>query len=220
MFKRKADIVAAELLSVKDKMSLIDAIAFPMAGEHVAGLAGALVGASLVPSKLIYTYRVFREDGSYDKIKLSGDDPRNDAMLSLPYTPDYIGQQEREKEMADSMMSNPPAPQVEPVQMSMQPQIESQQHEQSTSTGAGEAIIGAGNYVFGGNFPTGAFDLQVLSGEGSLWIYDAQGEGTYNWMGGDRGAMGWNGLTSESNRSFTLDGSLRVKVTRAQMIQV
>lgn len=220
MFNKQADIVAAELLSVKDKVSLLDAIAFPLAGDHVAGLAGALVGASLVPSKLIYTYRILREDGSYDTIKLNGDDPRNDALLNLPYIPDYLDWQESEREMADGMMGNPPAPQGEPVQIPVQPQIEGQQHARSEGTGADEAIIGAGNYTFGGNFPMGVFDLQVLSGEGSLWIYDAQGESDYNWMGGDCGAMGWNGLTSEGNRSFTLDGSLRVRVTRAQMIQI
>lgn len=67
-FGKQADIVAAELLSVKDKVSLVDAIAFPLAGGHIAGLASALAGSSLVPSKLVYTYRVLRADGCYDKI--------------------------------------------------------------------------------------------------------------------------------------------------------
>lgn len=47
MAKRK-NIVAAELLSVKDKVSLIDTLAFPIAGDHLAGLAGALVRMSPV----------------------------------------------------------------------------------------------------------------------------------------------------------------------------
>lgn len=70
------NIVAVELLSIKGKVSLTDAIAFPMAGDHVAGLAGALVGASLVPSKLVYTWRVLYDDGLQSKLKFDGNDPR------------------------------------------------------------------------------------------------------------------------------------------------
>lgn len=209
-FGNQADIVAAELLSVKDKVSLVDAIAFPLAGDHIAGLAGALVGASLVPSKLIYTYRVLRSDNSYDKIKLNGNDPRNDILLNLPYIPDYLDWKESEKLMEEEYQGNTAAAQP-PVANS-----------QSTHTEAanGSVVIGPGNYVFGENFPTGSFDLKVLAGSGSLWIYDDKGGSSLNYLGDEGEAMSWNGLTYNGNKSFTLSGSLQVQVTRAQMIQI
>lgn len=151
---------------------------------------------------------------------MNGDDPRNDVLLNLPYIPDYLEWQESEKAMADTSANNIPQPEGNPVQAPVQGQVNEAQVKQAAQSSDGEVVIGAGNYTFGGNFPTGTFDLQVLSGEGAFWIYDDKGESAYNWMGGDHGVMSWNGSSSDGNRSFTLEGSLHVRVTRAQMIQI
>lgn len=84
------NIVATELLSVKDKVSLVDVIAFSVAGDHTAGLAGALMGASFVPSKLIYSWRVLYDDETYGKMKLKGDDSRNNIQMNRPCISDCV----------------------------------------------------------------------------------------------------------------------------------
>lgn len=100
---RNKNIVAAELLGIKDKVSLIDAIAFPLAGDAIAGLAGAFVGASLVPTKYIFHWHVLCDDGTYDTFKLDHGDPRNDLLMELPYLPDYEAYLESWAEMTDEL---------------------------------------------------------------------------------------------------------------------
>lgn len=219
-FGKRADIVAAELLSIKDKASLIDAISFTLAGDHIAGLAGAFVGASLIPSKLVYEYKVLRADGSYDRIKCNGDDPRNELLMNMPYIPDYLSWQESENQMADDSVNITSEFNDSFTQAPTQGHVNPMPTMQIPQSSNGDVVIGAGNYIFGQNFPTGIFDLQVLSGEGAFWIHSPNDDSSVNWMGGDHGAMSWNGLSSEGNKSFTLEGSLRVRVTRARMIQI
>lgn len=217
---KDSNIVAAELLSVKDKISLLDAIAFPVAGDHIAGLAGALVGASLVPSKLIYTWRVLYNDGSYGKLKLNGDDPRNNWLMEIPYLPDYEAFMESEKMMSEQIHDYQPAASAEAINSTAAPNTPTRTEPHQAQASNSNVVIGPGYYEFGGNFPEGIFNLEYVSGKGMLQFKDKDG-----WMSeisfGEQGdANSYFGLSSGEYKSFNLDGSVQMKVTRAGMIQI
>lgn len=218
--KSDKNIVAAELLSVKDKVSLLDAIAFPVAGDHLAGLAGALVGASLVPSKLIYTYRVLYDDGTQGKLKLDGTDPRVNWLMELPYLPDYEAYMEGKNAMENQSFGNQSQSTGTTPNGSPYPEANQQAVAGQALASNSGAMIGAGYYEFGVNFPVGVFNLEYVSGEGMLLL-----KGTDDWLtdisfGEPGGATSYYGLNSSEFKSFKLDGSVQLKATRAGMIQL
>lgn len=217
---KERNIVAAELLSVKDKVSLLDAIAFPVAGDHIAGLAGALVGASLVPSKLIYAWRVLYDDGSYGKLKFDGTDPRNNLLMDMPYLPDYEACMESEDAMnyqgiGEQLQDSAPA-----TKGSTAPNVAQQASYEPVKATNTSVVIGAGYYEFGGNFPEGVFNLEYVSGEGDLQLKDKDGWLSDISFGQSGGATSYSGLSSNEYKSFKLDGGVQLKVIRASMIQI
>lgn len=214
--KKFENIVAAELLSVKDKVSLLDAIALPAFGNHIAGLPGALVGAALVPSKLLYKWRVLYDDGTHAVRTLKGDDPRNDFLMNLPYLSEYEAYMESETEMTEDTFVQPQyvAPLPSNSAVPQVPVATSASHNNNSTT------IGAGYYEFGANFPNGMFNLECVSGEGTLHLKDNEGYGSFVDLGGSDDARSFSGLSSSVYKSFMIDGSLVLKVTRAQMIQI
>lgn len=217
---KEKDIVAAELLSVKDKVSLLDAIAFPIVGDHIAGPAGALVGASLIPSKLIYTWRVLYADGTQSRIKLDGTDLRNNWLMELPYLPDYVAFMES-REIVDSQLSSNTPHEGFPKAAGTPTPIATQQTaaRQAGTTGEG-VVIGAGHYEFGSNFPEGIFNLEHVSGKGTLQLQYKDGWLIDQSFGDPEDAKSYFGLSSNEYGSFKLDGNLQLKVSRASMIQI
>lgn len=214
--KKFENIVAAELLSVKDKVSLLDAIALPAFGNHIAGLPGALVGAALVPSKLLYKWRVLYDDGTHAVRTLKGDDPYNDFLMNLPYLPEYEAYMESEAEMTEGTFAQP----QQAVPLSSNNTADQIPAVERQSSNSGSTTIGAGYYEFGANFPNGMFNLECVSGEGTLHLKDNEGYSSFVDLGGSDDARSFSGLSSSVYKSFMIDGSLVLKVTRAQMIQI
>lgn len=214
------NIVAAELLSIKDKVSLIDALAFPVAGDHIAGLAGALVGASLVPSKLIYTYRVLYDDGSQGKLKLNGTDPRVNWLMELPYLPDYEAYMEDKSAMEDQSFDNPPQNIGAEANCTPYPEMNPHAVAGQAQASNSSAMIGAGYYEFGVNFPVGVFNLEYVSGEGALELKETDGWLSVVSFGESGGVTSYYGLSSSEFKSFQISGSVLLRASRAGMIQI
>lgn len=79
-------------------------------------------------------------------------------------------------------------------------------------------LLGAGDYVFGENFPEGCFDLAVASGKGTLYLYEGDGMVAFSLIGDHldgTGADGWSGISSDMYKRFRIEGSAKVKVYRA-----
>lgn len=82
------------------------------------------------------------------------------------------------------------------------------------------AVLGAGKYVFGKNLPNGMYDIFVLSGEGSLNIYCRDDDELWIRLGSEDRAKEYRGIDSDDVKSFTLDGSVVVRIAKSQMIQI
>ena len=83
-------------------------------------------------------------------------------------------------------------------------------------------VIGTGHYVFGKNIQEGFYDLEVVSGEGSLWIYckDKQNGYDHIYLGGKDEARSYKGLDSDHAEYFEIDGNLKVSLKKAETVTI
>lgn len=81
-------------------------------------------------------------------------------------------------------------------------------------------IIGAGKYVFGENIPLGKYDLKVVSGKGILKIQTEFDEDWLNFGKEEGFAETYSGLSLPKDWYFSLDGDLRVEISKSKMIEI
>lgn len=223
-------IVAAELLDVRQKQSLLDSLAYTFAGDKIAGLAGAYVGANLAPVKTTYFWRVRYDDGSYQNLQLGGNDPRNNIFMNLPYLPEYEefingvplidegGEAVAQSENMDGQIGDV-------FQADVSTGDNREKHDVAmdftTNMAKGMLEVGAGDYIFGENFPEGFYDLKVISGSGILTLKEKDGGHNFVWIGDQRngdGVYSWNGIRSTQYEGFTINGNARVQFTPMKIL--
>lgn len=181
---------------------------------------GRFVGASLVPSKLIRAWKVLYDDGKQDKLGFDGADPRKNWPAEMPYLLDYMAYLESEGAMGDRINNTPldnasgafNAPKTNYTQQ--QPETN---HAQAPNDGV---VIGAGYYEFGSNFPEGVFNLEYLAEKGTLQLKDKDGWLCDVGFGEPGGAASYYGLSSSEYKSFKLNGGVRLRASRAGMINI
>ena len=200
--KDGTEIVAATLLKVWETQGLLDTILFAAAGDAVAGLAGSYVGAALAPKNLKLRWRLLQEDGFEYTVTLKGGDPRNDRYDLLPSIEDY------KEWKSDSMLAAAEGYDSSSWAQTVEPTCD------------GGTTIGAGTYRFGVNIPDGVYDLELLSGSGTLTFVDVEGYSTNIYMDNDKGARSYKGLSSVGCSRFELSGNLVLSIERARMLNV
>lgn len=83
-------------------------------------------------------------------------------------------------------------------------------------------VIGAGKYIFGEDIPMGKYDFEADSGNG-MFEFQTDPEGDTQWisMGKEKGyAQTYNNLSLPKGWWFSVSGSLKLKVTRSQMLKI
>lgn len=141
--------------------------------------------------------------------------------MEMPHLPDYMALMESENIMTDQGISNMPT--VSHVGMAgatPAPATTQQTGFEQSGGSYGAVQIGAGYYEFGGNYPNGAFNLEYVSGEGTLQLKDKDGWLTDIEFGQPGDAQSYFGLSSNEYKSFKLDGGVQLKVSCASMIQI